>query len=80
VLELSADIPTRLGYARFAAEQLPTVGAGIDGLVPLLRQHLNRSERADLIGMLTRVASVHGGPTEGQANAIGRLERLLSYT
>lgn len=78
VLELSADVPTRLGYARFAAEQVPSAAAGIDGLAPRLRQHLTRAERADLIGMLTRVASIHGGPTEKQQGAIERLERLLS--
>ncbi len=49
-----------------------------DELVPLLRNRLTPVERADLIGMLTRVANAYGEASELQLAAIARLSRALA--
>jgi hypothetical protein len=73
VLKLAPrELPQSLTFARFAADQVATETDACDVLAVLLRSKLNNSEKEELTGMLTRVASVHGGPTDQQ-------EQLISY-
>ena len=73
VLKLAPrELPQSLTFARFAADKVATETDACDVLAVLLRSKLNNSEKEELTGMLTRVASVHGGPTDQQ-------EQLISY-
>ncbi len=72
------DLSARLAYIRHAATQATDADMAIDHLMPLLRDKLDMSERADLERMLEAVASVHGGPIEAQEKMIARTIRLLA--
>jgi hypothetical protein len=77
VLDLEGEVTARFLYAQYAAEQVKDFDKALEGLSPLLREKLGRSERADLFGMLETVAKVHGGPTHEQDKALGRVTRLM---
>jgi hypothetical protein len=72
ILELDREVPHRLAFAMFAAEQAAVPDEAVAALAPLLRDKLTPSEREDLLGMLQRVAELHGGATDGQ-------ERLIAH-
>jgi hypothetical protein len=77
VLDLEGEVTARFLYSQFAAEQVRDFDKALDGLAPLLREKLGRTERADLLAMLQAVATVHGGPTHEQDKALGRVTRLI---
>jgi hypothetical protein len=78
VLEFGDDLHSRLVYAGFAAEQVPSVEVAFETLEALFAKALNRSERADLIAMLEQVAAVHAGPTPEQERTIRFAQRRLA--
>lgn len=80
VLELGGEVTHRLTAARFTAEQCGSFEDAVEELGPMLRAHLSKSERADLVEMLRKVGSLHGGPTSEQERAVALTERVLART
>jgi hypothetical protein len=77
-LQFGSEVPHRLSFALFAAQNASAADDAIDALAPLLRDRLDRAECNELLDMLSRVAEVHGGPTTGQEKLIARVERSLT--
>nr|WP_282103773.1 hypothetical protein [Methylobacterium sp. 37f] len=71
------DLAIRMAVIRHAANQSPDNQDAIAVLAPLLHDRLTPYEVEDLVDMLQAVASLHGGPTEGQSHLIDQVHRAI---